>query len=112
MELELLKYPVGNFKIPGAYDSILIDGWIRDIGGFPDLLSAGVIDLEDEKLNWKYRPDGWTIKQVVHHCADSHMNAFIRFKLALTEESPVKNLISKTLLRNSPMVSNVLWNGH
>ena len=39
-------------------------------------------------MNWKYRPDGWSIKQVVHHCADSHMNSFIRFKLALTEERP------------------------
>ena len=47
-----------------------------------------VKDLNDEKLKNKYRPDGWTIKQVVHHCADSHINSFVRFKLALTEDVP------------------------
>ncbi|MDA0195297.1 MAG: putative metal-dependent hydrolase [Bacteroidetes bacterium] len=111
MELELLKYPTGKFTIPQDYDTMIINGWIRNIAGFPDRLSAEVIGLSDKQLGWKYRPDGWNVRQVVHHCADSHMNAFIRFKLALTEDSPVIKPYFENLVAELPdsLESQVEW---
>jgi hypothetical protein len=61
---------------------------MNEIEQFPSKIVTLTDDLSIEKLNWQYRTDGWNIKQVVHHCADSHMNSLIRFKLALTEETP------------------------
>ncbi len=83
-----LKYPVGKFKLDGEMAS-MSDGWIEEIGALPGLLKQAVSSLDDEQLDTAYRPGGWTVRQVVHHVADSHMNAYIRFKLALTEENPV-----------------------
>ena len=54
----------------------------------PERIESVTKNLSDEEINYKYRPNGWTIRQVVHHCADSHMNCIIRFKLALTEKRP------------------------
>jgi len=88
MELEQLKYPVGNFRFPEEFGEGDIEAWIGEIEDFPNKLRMEVGGLTPEQFNWKYRPDGWNILQVVHHCADSHMNAFIRFKLTLTENSP------------------------
>lgn len=87
-ELYQLKFPVGEFNKPSAYTTALIDNWINTIAAFPERINILTKDLETTQLNWKYRPDGWSIKQVVHHCADSHINSLIRFKLALTESSP------------------------
>lgn len=67
----------------------MADGWIREIGALPGLLKEAVGNMDDEQLDTAYRPGGWTVRQVVHHVADSHMNAYVRFKLALTEENPV-----------------------
>lgn len=67
----------------------MITSWIADIASFPDRLSGAVEHLSAQQLDTPYRPGGWTIRQVVHHCADSHMNSLIRFKLALTEDKPV-----------------------
>lgn len=88
-ELEALQYPIGKFSKPENIDEHTTSLWINDIELFPSKLTYCVQPLNAEQLNWAYRPDGWSIKQVIHHCADSHMNAFIRFKLALTEESPI-----------------------
>ncbi len=87
-ELERLRYPIGKFYKPDTIDSNQIKTWISNIENFPESVDKLVTNLSIEVLNYPYRPDGWNIKQVVHHCADSHMNAFIRFKLALTEDSP------------------------
>lgn len=86
---EKLRYPIGQFKYPVIVDSNLIKTWISDIETLPSAIEMLVFDLSVDDLNLPYRPQGWTIKQVIHHLADSHMNAFIRFKLALTEELPV-----------------------
>ncbi len=86
--IENLKYPIGKF-IPVTIDEKSISTWISDIRRFPESIDNLVRNLSTEELNLNYRPNGWTIKQVVHHCADSHMNAYIRFKLALTEDAPV-----------------------
>ena len=86
--MENLKFPVGQFIKPETISESEIKNWISKIESFPNRLQTLVNSLSKEQLNWVYRPNGWTIKQVVHHCADSHMNSFIRFKLAITEEFP------------------------
>lgn len=88
MEAEALKYPIGKFEKPTNIGQELIAQWIGDIETFPKRLRALVEELSVEELNWKYRPDGWCIKQVVHHCSDSHLNSIIRFKWTLTEDTP------------------------
>ncbi|WP_299278760.1 YfiT family bacillithiol transferase [uncultured Psychroserpens sp.] len=87
-EIEKLKFPIGKFNAPEHISSELIEDWINDIEHFPKAVEETTKDLTSEQLNWPYRPNGWNIKQVVHHCADSHMNSIIRFKLALTEDAP------------------------
>ncbi|MCK7592005.1 putative metal-dependent hydrolase [Subsaxibacter sp. CAU 1640] len=89
MDLETLKYPIGKFHFQEAIDESKIKEWISDIEQMPKAIEDLVRNLSVEELNLPYRPDGWKIKQVVHHLADSHMNAFIRFKLTLTEDSPI-----------------------
>ena len=88
LELEKLKYPVGKFSLNAAADEKEVKQWISDIEQLPALLRKAVNGLNDQQLDTPYRPDGWTVRQVVHHLADSHMNAYIRFKHALTEDKP------------------------
>lgn len=88
MELEQLRYPVGKFIVPTEIDRQHIQSWKATIQSLPQELNALVKDLSVTERNWIYRPDGWSIKQVIHHLADSHMNSFIRFKLTLTENVP------------------------
>lgn len=83
------RFPVGKFRFPKSYTQEEISEWIRIIEEFPDQLRSVTKELSKEQLNLRYREGGWTVKQVVHHCADSHMNSFIRFKLGLTEDSPL-----------------------
>ena len=87
-ELYALKYPIGEFTKPEVIDTQQIQLWIRDLEQFPERIDSLTKDLSVEQLHWPYRPKGWNIKQVVHHCADSHINSIIRFKLALTEDTP------------------------
>ena len=87
-EMESLQYPIGRFVRPVEVSEEEISRAIVIISEFPDKIQRAVENLDDEQLDTPYRPDGWTIRQVVHHCADSHMNAYMRFKLALTEETP------------------------
>lgn len=81
-----LRYPIGPFTYEEGRDCI--EKWIKEIEELPTLLRAASGDLNDAQLDTPYRPGGWTVRQVVHHVADSHMNSYIRFKLALTEENP------------------------
>jgi hypothetical protein len=81
------RYPVGPFR-PSGETTDVIDAAISDIGSLPEALRAAVHGLTDEHLERPYRLGGWTIRQVVHHVADSHMNGLIRTKLALTENNP------------------------
>ena len=87
--LEKLKFPIGKHEKPASITPELMEQYISKIAAFPSKLKKEVVHLTDEQLDTPYRPDGWTIRQVVHHCADSHMNALIRFKLSLTEDIPV-----------------------
>lgn len=86
--MEDLKYPIGKYQ-PQPYSAEQLTQWIIDIKYLPNLLENAVLNLDEHQLDMPYRPDGWTIKQLVHHVADSHMNAYIRFKLGLTEDNPV-----------------------
>jgi hypothetical protein len=89
MNLEQLRYPIGRWEAPAAFpDPDQISTWIGEIAAFPQRLKTLVEALDTAALSWPYRPGGWSVKQVVHHCADSHLNAWFRFKLALTEERP------------------------
>jgi len=82
------RYPIGRFEYVGESSSPQRDIWISEIDEFPVKLKEAIKDLTEEQLDLVYRDGGWTIRQVVHHLADSHMNSLIRFKLALTEETP------------------------
>ena len=86
--LESLKYPVGKYKRPETYDAHELKGHIKTLIELPSKLKKEVSGLNETQLLYKYRPEAWTIRQVVHHFADSHMNAFIRIKFAVTEDNP------------------------
>lgn len=88
-ELEKLRYPIGEFLAPEVYSDEYLVEKIATIASFPERLKKEILHLSDEQLNTPYRPGGWTIRQVIHHCADSHMNCYIRIKWALTEENPI-----------------------
>jgi hypothetical protein len=86
--MEELKYPIGKFKAPEVYDEAFRKNAIRDLETLPTLLVDTVLGLPSKQLLGKYRPESWSIRQVVHHIADSHMNCLIRVKLGLTEDHP------------------------
>ncbi len=89
MDIEKFKFPIGRFNKPFNIEPEQLKKYISEIANFPDRLRKAVEGLTDTQLDTAYRPGGWTIRQVVNHCADSHMNSMIRFKLALTEANPV-----------------------
>lgn len=88
VDLEKLKYPVGKVIIPEILSDQYIQECIAVIETFPKNVSKEVEGLTANELLFRYRPEGWSIQQVVNHCIDSHMNSVTRFKLALTEENP------------------------
>jgi hypothetical protein len=83
-----LRYPVGKFTFPDAVGSKQRVTLIDQIAEAPARLKAAVAGLSDSQLDTPYRPGGWTVRQVVHHVPDSHLNSYVRFRLALTEEEP------------------------
>ena len=101
-DLEKLKYPIGNFTWPKEITDDDIERWISEIEAFPSLVGKEVAGLQPSELDWRYRPDGWTIRQVIHHCADSHFNSFVRFKLALTEDNPTIKPYEESLWAKLP----------
>lgn len=102
MELEQLKYPIGKFIVPTEINNNHIQEWKTTIKTLPEDLEKLVQHLSIEELNWIYRPEGWSVKQVVHHLADSHMNSFIRFKLTLTENVPAIRPYEEQLWATTP----------
>lgn len=88
MNLEQLKYPIGKYEKPLPVTAEHLKSYIHDISTFPVRLHKAVAHLSDGQLDTPYREGGWTVRQVVHHCADSHMNGLARIKLALTEDNP------------------------
>jgi uncharacterized damage-inducible protein DinB len=86
--MEDLRYPIGQFTFQGPFNKEQCQGFIDQIEAAPPRLRAAVADLSPEQLDTPYRPGGWTVRQVVHHLPDSHLNAYVRFRLALTEDEP------------------------
>ncbi|MFD1737240.1 YfiT family bacillithiol transferase [Bacillus salitolerans] len=86
--MDSLRFPIGKYTVPTSFTTDERIGWVHDIKQLPIKLKQSIEGLTDEALNTPYREGGWTIRQVIHHLADSHMNSFIRFKLALTEDYP------------------------
>jgi len=83
------RYPIGKFAPKTSYSPQDVTESVKQITLFPEKLEVVVKTLTDKQLNSKYRTDGWTLRQVIHHIADSHMNAYIRTKWALTETEPL-----------------------
>jgi uncharacterized damage-inducible protein DinB len=84
-----LQYPIGKFEWPGASTEADRGKFIAQIDEAPGKLRAAVKGLTEEQLDTPYRDGGWTVRQVVHHLPDSHLNAYVRFRLALTEDQPL-----------------------
>lgn len=105
--LEKLRYPIGKYQKPEMIGRDQIEEWIKVIAAFPGRLGQETGALSDSEQERRYRPDGWTIRQVVHHCADSHMNSFIRFKLAMTEETPTVKPYHEGLWAQLPDAANL-----
>ena len=89
IQFEQLKYPIGKFDCPNTITQEQINSWISILEHFPNRLELLVKDLTDKQLDTPYRPEGWTIRQVVYHLADSHLHSYARFKWTLTEEKPI-----------------------
>jgi len=83
-----LRYPIGPFKFEGEPSESQLKQFISDIEQTPARLRAALAGLTEEQIETPYRPGGWTLRQVAHHVPDSHMNAYVRMKLALTEDNP------------------------
>ena len=84
-----LRYPVGQFDMQAAITEEHRRAFIDEINETPARLRSAIEGLSPEQLETPYRPDGWTVRQVVHHLPDSHLNSYVRFKLALTEDEPL-----------------------
>lgn len=87
-DLDSLRYPIGRFSYEKAYSSEQRLDLLADLEAYPGQLRRAVTPLSEEQLDQPYRPHGWTLRQVIHHVADSHLNGYLRTKLALTEENP------------------------
>jgi len=87
-ELEQLRYPIGRYEKATHFDPADLTEWLGVLRALPLWMDACIENLDEPQLHTPYRPGGWTIQQVVHHVADSHLNAYIRLKLALTSDNP------------------------
>jgi uncharacterized damage-inducible protein DinB len=85
---EQMRYPIGKFITPVSYIAEDKRKWISELKSLPGKVRNAVMPLTERQLDTQYRTGGWTLRQVVHHLADSHMNSITRFKLALTEDTP------------------------
>ena len=101
-----LKFPIGKFNAPDEITSKHIEEWIAQIESLPIRLSKLVANVTDVQLDTPYRPDGWTIRQVIHHIPDSHINSYMRFKWALTEDNPTIKAYKETAWAELPDTKN------
>src|SRR6476661_5448153 len=100
------RYPVGKYE-PKPYSDELKEQWLSDIRFFPDSLENAIQNLDEQQLQTPYREGGWTVHQLVHHIADSHMNAYMRFKLGYTEETPTIKTYDENLWVATADVKNI-----
>jgi len=104
--MEDLRYPIGKYE-PRPFSEKQLEEWLIDITFLPKHLENAIINLDVSQLDTPYRPEGWTVKQLVHHVADSHMNAYIRFKLGLTEDNPTIKPYEEGAWANLPDTQNL-----
>jgi len=101
-----LRYPIGRFSLPPATTADQRRQWIVEIRETPAKLRAAVAGLSAAQLQTPYRDCGWTVRQVVHHVPDSHLNSYVRFKLALTEDEPVIKPYDEAAWARTPEVAD------
>lgn len=87
--IEQLQYPIGKYEAPTSMTPELVKEWIAVLDALPSWMDVCIENLDEEQLKVPYREGGWNTQQVIHHLADSHMNAYVRLKLALTEDTPI-----------------------
>jgi hypothetical protein len=104
--METLKYPIGKY-VEQPFSQKQLEEWLLDIEILPKALEYAITNLDAAQLEMPYRPDGWNSRQVVHHVADSHMNAFIRIKLGLTEDNPTIKPYDEQAWANLSDVKNI-----
>ncbi|WP_452224280.1 YfiT family bacillithiol transferase [Lacinutrix chionoecetis] len=112
-ELEKLKYPIGKFNCPAKITKDHINEWISILEHFPVHLEHLVSALDHNQLDTPYRPEGWTVRQLIHHISDSHHNSYTRFKWAMTEDNPIikaydENAWSQLHDYNEPIENSLL----
>jgi len=108
MEIEN-QYPIGQF-IPIAYNEALMKKWINDIRYLPDDVENVVLNLDEQQYKTPYRQGGWTVKQLIHHLADSHMNGYTRMKLCYIEDTPTIKPYDENAFANLKDVDTVATN--
>jgi hypothetical protein len=102
-----LRYPIGKLSAPEEISSEMVSNATEQIASTAERLAVAVKGMTEEQLNTPYRPEGWTVKQVIHHLADSHMNAYIRFHWALTEDQPKIKAYDEKSWAELPYQNNV-----
>lgn len=105
-QLEQLKYPIGKYE-PQPFSEAQKKKWLNELKLLPQLLEDAIINLDAHQLEEPYREGGWTLRQVVHHISDSHTNALIRVKWALTEDNPVIKAYNEKLWAETSEYRNV-----
>ena len=103
------RYPIGQYE-PQPYSEKLKQEWLNDIKFLPTTLENAILNLDASQLDTPYRDGGWTVSQLVHHVADSHINAYCRFRLALTEDNPTIRPYDEKLWANLADVDSVPMN--
>ena len=83
-----LRYPIGEFTAPNEVTKAQREGWLAEVAQLPERVRSALEGLSNAQLETPYRPGGWSVRRVAHHLPDSHLNSYIRFKLALTEDNP------------------------
>lgn len=106
MNDDALRYPVGKFAPKESYTRQELDECIQRIASLPDRIEAVIKNFSAKQFDTTYREGGWTARQVIHHVSDSHMNAYIRFKWALTEETPVIKAYNEKRWAETPEVKS------
>jgi uncharacterized damage-inducible protein DinB len=101
-----LRYPIGKYE-PKPFSKEVKEEWLADIKFLPQALENAVSNLDEAQLQTPYREGGWTVHQLVHHVADSHMNAYCRFKLGITEENPTIRPYDESLWAKTPDVEQL-----
>ncbi len=101
-----LRYPIGEYE-PEIFSETIKEQWLSDIKFLPTAIEAAILNLDEHQLKTPYREGGWTVHQLVHHIADSHMNAYCRFKLGYTEDNPTIRTYEEKLWAGTTDVQNL-----